>query len=304
MAKKGERTGVYVNCEYCGKLVYKTQTNFKKHKHHYCSNECQRKKEAEYKRVDKVCPICGKIFNVRRSVPQIYCSKECLNEHNRRMNKKNPRPSKKIHCQCDYCGEDIFIKPSRYKRYKHHFCSMKCNRKWFTEVYSTTEEWKDESRKRAVQILSNNIPTTQTKPQIEMNNLLEQMGVLYENERGFTYYSVDNYLTDYGLIIEVMGDYWHSSPLKYTQESINKMQTKVIGRDKAKHSYILKYYEIPILYLWENDIEKNKELCVELVKAYIKNDGNLSAYNSFNYEIIDNKLVLREELMPTFAGII
>jgi DNA-directed RNA polymerase subunit RPC12/RpoP len=28
MAKKGERTGVYVNCEYCGKLVYKTQTNF------------------------------------------------------------------------------------------------------------------------------------------------------------------------------------------------------------------------------------------------------------------------------------
>ena len=30
MAKKGERTGVYVNCEYCGKLVYKTQTNFQK----------------------------------------------------------------------------------------------------------------------------------------------------------------------------------------------------------------------------------------------------------------------------------
>ena len=31
---------------------------------------------------------------------------------------------------CDYCGKEINRKPSRIKRYKHHFCSKECQDKW------------------------------------------------------------------------------------------------------------------------------------------------------------------------------
>lgn len=39
------------------------------------------------------------------------------------------------------------------------------------------------------------------------------MNIKYINEKTFKYYSVDNYLVDYNLIIEIMGDYFHANPI-------------------------------------------------------------------------------------------
>ena len=47
-----------------------------------------------------------------------------------------------------------------------------------------------------------------------------------------------------------------------------------------------------MLYLWENDILKNLDLCYALIELYIKNDGNLINYHSFNYSLYNNNLVL------------
>lgn len=304
MPRKGDKTGVYVECEYCGKLVYKTQTNYKKHKHHYCSNACQRAREATYKRVDRVCPICGKVFNTKRCVEQIYCSKECLNEHNRQMYKDNPRPSKKIKCNCDYCGKEIEVKPSHYTLYEHHFCDSQCSHKWFNTYYANSEEWKEKSRIRAVNVLNSNIPTTQTKPQIKINQILDDMNIAYRNEESFKYYSADNYLDDYNLVIEVMGDYWHGSPLKYDMNNVNKVQRKAIGRDKSKHTYILNYYQIPILYLWEHDINNNEELCRQLIAKFIQEPYSMKSYNSFNYHMQDSNLVMNDNIIISLAGIV
>ena len=80
-----------------------------------------------------------------------------------------------------------------------------------------------------------------------------------------------------------MGDYFHGNPLKYKKEDLNKMQLKNIRKDKSKHTYLKRYYDIEILYLWEEDINNNIKLCKKMVYEYIKNNGILKEYNSYKY---------------------
>ncbi|HBA03773.1 MAG TPA: hypothetical protein DCW51_07405, partial [Clostridium sp.] len=88
-----------------------------------------------------------------------------------------------------------------------------------------------------------------------------------------------------------MGTYWHTDPRKY--KTINyDMQVDRIRRDKAKHSYFVNNKGIEILYLWEEDILNNTQLCGTLIREYIKNKGKLENYQSFNYTTSQNKIKL------------
>lgn len=113
---------------------------------------------------------------------------------------------------------------------------------------------------------------------------------------------MDNYLTDYNLAIEVMGDYWHCSPLKYTKDNISDMHKKRIRMDKAKHTYILRYFDIEILYLWESDILSNPKLCEGLINEYINKNGVLENYHSFNYHIENGHLSLNDQLIIPYQS--
>ena len=78
------------------------------------------------------------------------------------------------------------------------------------------------------------------------------------------------------------------------------MQQKDIIRDKRKNTYIKKYYNIDILYLWESDINNNPIICEKLIEKYIKNDGKLDDYNSFNFLLCDNILKLKNEIINPY----
>lgn len=199
--------------------------------------------------------------------------------------------------QCENCGKRYLIGKYKLEDGRHHFCSAECRRDWYSNVWSQSDEWKEESRKRAVRILNSNAISTQTKPQIAVNSILDNLSVAYRNEEPFVYYSIDNYLTEYKLAIEVMGDYWHSSPLKYP-EKINDKQKHIISRDKAKHAYIKNHHGIEILYLWESDILKRPDLCTALISLYISNKGRLDNYHSFNYNTDDcGEIILNPDII-------
>lgn len=124
---------------------------------------------------------------------------------------------------------------------------------------------------------------TYTKPQQITNKLLESLSIDFINEKIFKYYSVDNYLTKYNLIIEVMGDFWHSNPIMFDIESLYQVQSNRIIKDKNKMNYIFNHYGIHILYLWQHDLYENPILCKELILKYVNQNGILDNYNSFNY---------------------
>ena len=244
IATKGQLSGYWVNCEYCGKLVYKTKTNYNRRKHHYCSNECQLKKQHELSHEDRMCEICGETFHVSKKSTQRFCSTECQNKwQTTRVGVDNPKFTRQ-RVNCDYCGKEYYIKKYKLESFEHKFCSNECRQSWYSEVFSQDENWKEESRKRAVRILESKEIDINTKPQQIINKVLKDMNISYINEKGFKYYAVDNYLNDYNLIIEVMGDFWHCHPLKYNKSNMRDIHKKRIPKDKAKHTYIKKYYNI------------------------------------------------------------
>lgn len=121
--------------------------------------------------------------------------------------------------------------------------------------------------------------------QTTINNLLDDMKIAFEEEYDIKYYLVDCYLTDYHLMIEVQGDFWHCSPL------LNKNSVGIrnnVTKDKRKHTYIKNKYDIEVLYLWESDIRNNLNLCQKLIETYILSNGKLDNYHSFNYQITDD----------------
>lgn len=293
MPRKGERTGLYVECENCGKLVYKTLSQFQKRKHHYCSNKCQSEKKHKETFEDRPCEICGKPMHVSKKSNQRFCSDKCQNIWQSQQTGLLNSKCTSQYTTCTYCGKSFLIQQYRLKEKDSHFCSTECRQEWYANVWSQLDEWKEESRKRAANLLKNMESTTMTKPQLLVNNILDKNGINYINEQPYIYYSVDNYLKDYNLIIEVMGDYWHGNPLKYKE--LNDMQRKNVGRDKAKHTFIKKYYNIEVLYLWEMDILHNHDVCEALIKKYIANNGILNNYNSFNYILKDDNLILKSD---------
>lgn len=232
------------------------------------------------------------------------------------LGSKNINYKEKVTVHCNNCGKAFKKIPSLAHNVNkngecHNFCSYECyyefRKKYYigNKLYNTgkkmDENFCNKVREATLKQYQNGILNRQTLPQKIINNILKKNQINYINEKTFKYYSVDNFLTDYNLIIEVMGDYFHVNPLIYKDiNNVNSMQQKDINRDKSKHTYIKKYYGIEILYLWESDIKNNPLLCEELIKKYIDQKGNLDEYNSFNFSFCNDSLKQNTKIIKPY----
>lgn len=283
-----EKNGVFIPCEYCGNTIYRTHYQYQKRNHHFCNNQCRASWQVQQSADIRKCEICSSTFVAKRSSPQRFCSAQCQSKWQRgNTGFDNPR-FEGAEVACGWCGKMHLVGKYKLQAVERHFCSTDCRQQWYASVWSQSDEWRDVSRRRAVRSLQNNPAITDTKPQRIVNSLLEEMNIAYRNEESFEYYSIDNYLIESGLAIEVMGDYWHASPMK-NKTRLSDAQRRAISRDKAKHTYLSNHYHIEILYLWESDILRRKELCIALVREYIDNNGRMPNYHSFNYDIPDGE---------------
>lgn len=106
--------GRWQKCVICQKKFWVQKKNWKTAK--YCSNKCKYEEGRRY----TICVVCGKetvrqkcqVYNDQK---KFYCSSECYY-------KRNP----KILVNCDGCGKEMFIFPSRKKYFNHFYCSNKC----------------------------------------------------------------------------------------------------------------------------------------------------------------------------------
>lgn len=266
-------------------------------------------------RIKVPCAACGSDVEIRlskyRNNKYILCNRKCYSDFRKTLTgDKNPG-YKRIKVSCSNCGKEIEIIPYNMNRLNsfgesNNFCSRNCYNQFRSKYYSGDKhpmyqhEYSDEQLNHLRRALIRNMSYTErlnSKIQLVINDVLDNNHINYKREFVFDYYSVDNYLEDYNLIIEVMGDYWHGNPEKYNLYGykLNHIQAKTILKDKQKKSYIFNNYNVPILYLWEHDIEKHLHLCEELVKQFIIKNGKLRDYNSFNYELRDGVPLLKPE---------
>jgi hypothetical protein len=161
-------------------------------------------------------------------------------------------------------------------------------------------EWIEKSSIRMTTMLSDGVfSKTNTAPQIILNKILDDLRIKYFNEYSFKYYAVDNYLCDFNLVIEVMGDYWHCNPLKYSNVKY-ATQKETIIKDHRKRLYFLNNHDIRILYLWERDLYNDPDKCSLLVENYVKTEGVLNNYHSFNYNKNNNSLILNDYVITPY----
>lgn len=263
MGKKKVKEDNY-NCDYCGAGIYLKPCYLKDNQRHYCSQECK-----------------NKGFTLYHSG-------------------KNHHGYSQQTLECDWCGIEISKPLNTLKRNKNNFCSVKCKDEYFAKVTSQSDETRERSRKVTLNNLKNGIIKTDTSIQIKINDLLSNNNINFVNEYTIgKHYSVDNYLNDYNLIIENQGDYWHTNPNKYSNVGYD-VQLRGIHTDKSKNTYIKKYYNINVLYLWETDINDNIKLCEQLILEYIKNKGILKNYESFNYTLVNDILILNDNIIKPY----
>ena len=276
---KGKHVLVKSNCKNCGKEIFDFPSVYSKNKNFYCSYECYLE--------DKPNTI------LKGNQNQFY---------------------NRVTTSCTNCGKEIYVIPYNYNKQNHfgdnhNFCSQECYWDYRSKYYigeksvgyqrDFTEEQRNKRKKYLLDSLYKD-DRLDTSIQIKVNKILDKNKIKYQREQIFDYYAVDNYLVDNNGVIEVMGDYWHSNPLRYNQDKylINETQRKQLHRDKIKYSYIHNHYNINILYLWETDINTNIDLCENLILKYINNNCNLENYHSFNWSNSNNLMVKDNIIIP------
>lgn len=299
------------NCKICEKEFEMIASAGKSYS--TCSKKCSliyqdmlRQKRAEKSRLTKTCSYCGKEYEVIKSQDKKYnskfCCKKCKDEWQKTEDNygTNNPAFKQKEIKCDWCGELFYVKLSKIKLNRNLFCSNKCRQEWYSKVYSQTDEWKEKSRLRAIEILeSGAISRTESVPQVKLNKYLKDMQINNKNEYNCKYYSIDNFLIDYNLMIECNGTFWHADNRLYKKIDYVQ-QLKRIRSDKSKNTYIKNKYNIEILYLWEEDIINSPLLCKSLINLYIENKGILKNYHSFNYILKEDSLHLKNNSITPF----
>ena len=255
------------------------------------------------------CDNCNKIFTKKKDKGSInkFCSRICYYEWLKINYRPFPVTSGSAHPSyhhdvnheaiCEWCGKNYHIRAYRSKKGTSRFCSINCRREWYAEVWSQKKSWKLNRREFALNQLKNkSMNKVNSAPQKIINDLLYEKSIKYRNVEIIGSFSFDNYLFEHDLIIEVMGTYFHCDIRKFKEINYKNQLTR-IKMDKIKHSFILSNYHTEILYLWEKDIMKNLKLCSLLINKYLENNGQIDNYHSINYEIIKNKLCLKNEII-------
>lgn len=278
--------GSILKCTNCGKEIYKMQSQIQNCENNFCSQECACEYSHKNNSHEQECEYCHKIYDVKNSnTDSRFCCMDCKNKWQSEflVGKDNPcYKSKQLKCAC--CGKDIYVKPYRLQTGQNkHFCSYECTRKYYSISKNRTLKQKIADKIFAVSSIKHT-KDHMTEPHKIINDYLNSEKITYRNEELVTYYKMDMYLPDYNLGIEVNGDYWHSNPIRYSEIQYER-QLKGIHRDKSKHTYVKNKYNYEILYLWENDIHKHLDVCEKLIQEYIKRNGILDNYHSFNYYI-------------------
>lgn len=197
--QKRKRSGEFLTCPQCGKDFYLPRSRYDRGER-YCSLQCGK----AARRVSKVCPVCGKAFEVSISTADRYtvCSWEC-------------RKRSLHYVICERCGRTFETSETRYER---HFCSENCRRppniiiclscgKPFRTVPSNTY-------RRFCSFACYRSFVGETLLEQRMRETLDDLRISYVQEASVGRYSVDFLLPDLRVALEVDGLYWHQDAIR------------------------------------------------------------------------------------------
>lgn len=290
------------NCDWCGG---KFETKFKNGR--FCCQKCLSKFHEKHRKkrcYKTICANCGKEIirsrNITEKEPLRFCNSKCASEYRSKNNQiqhcvicgKEFIPNKTNHKCCSRQCKDM------YMFYKKERTCVVCGKIYHSYTFGKTCSQECNHILRSQNTIHNftigKYPTSLTKQHKIINSLLDKLKIKYINEKSYSYYSIDIYLQDYNLCIEIMGGYWHLDYRRFDKNTNFISQQNAIEKDKRKKKYIEEKYSTKILYLWEKEVNENLELCEKLILEFIENPYNLKDFHSSSYKLNGDKIELKK----------
>lgn len=248
-------------CPICGKTFSIPDAWARKGAGKYCSIECYNSTKS--KRIKSVCKICEKEFSYPQSRPTDYCSKKCSNA------------SKQVTKVCPVCNKEFTVARSNADRY--NVCSIACKTKntvyklckrcgkTFSDSGRNDRSYCSEICRRPPIIITclvcgknfRVVPalehqkfcsprcyrryTGETEPEKNVRLCLENMSIRYIQEHSFPgwRYSVDFFLPDIDVVIEVDSLYWHN------KESVRERDARKTAWIKSRGHTVYRIEDTP-----------------------------------------------------------
>lgn len=299
---KSSKSLVRFQCDFCSSEFTREFSIGIRYNNHFCKTQCGSKFHGEKKKRERlrvICEWCETEYRIPLNLKNTsrFCCKECLQKW-QSVNFKGSNSSvyvKRHKVNCDWCNNTLLRTDYELSNRRFNFCDNECRNNWHREVYVKSEEFISMSRNIALtNIQEGKYKTTNTQPHLITNQLLDELGIPYKNEHVLGEWSFDIYLHEHNLLIEINGTYWHCDSRIYTDIRYES-QLKRIIQDKRKRTFIVNESNIKPLYLWELDINNDKDLCKKLILEYVNNNGRLSNYHSSNHYVENDVLVEQVE---------
>lgn len=277
------KTGEYRNCKNCDKEFYVRRNQIDKGNGLYCSVECKNESLKNYIE----CPVCGNTFWNKGNVSKRkYCSRECSG--------KARKNGKEV--ECVNCGEIIYRTKERLDKNDYNCCSVEClneyqgrnkiefickicNKKFYwsksrvkdnNPTYCSEEcRFKDKERLTEIAVNANlKIQKMKEPTSIEImgRKILEDLGIDFKEQVVICdKFIVDVFVSDYNLIIQWDGDYWHCHP-KYKNPDDRQVRRKKI--DESQNAYFKKC-GYNLLRFWGSEIREEYDGNSEYIRRKI-----------------------------------
>ena len=244
-----------------------------------------------------------------------YCSRKCKDLHQKELYKKEGNPAygtqytnewkermsnriKEAWSTDEYRAK---VKEGLEKRSEENGYWMGCSdesklrraqtniKKYGVECVFSLEKFRTQSNstclknhgKTSFQLMREGLKKNKkTGIELKIGNLLFQNNIKFEtqydvyyNNKNFKTY--DFYLSDFNLLLEADGDYWHVNPIKYSSiDLLTEVQIRNKDNDKIKNKLAVdKGYNLE--RFWECDIKKKnfKFLLFNTLKKYAKDES-------------------------------
>jgi len=213
-------------CEGCGKAYERRPCEDKRDAARFCSSACYWASLEQF----QTCEMCKKPFHANNR--RRFCGRACAGLHRQR----------RIEFTCPVCDRTRIDPICKLKTRKQMYCSLTCA--GIDRVRQLNESWKE------------------TSIETETYQALRDLGIHFLPQCKIGPWLADAFVPSMNLIIEVLGDYFHTNPKIYgTDALLSAPQLRNQPRDRRKFDYYhARGYRV--IKLWESDIHEFGALCL------------------------------------------
>lgn len=134
--------------------------------------------------------------------------------------------------------------------------------------HETTQETRELRRQTALKRIQN-FRGKKTDIEKILSKLLDRMNLAHEPQYIIgDKFIVDEFLSDYNVIIEAWGDFWHANPKRFSKDELTEIQKKNVIKDDSRLKY-LKTCGYTVITLWGYDLKNNIVKCQETIQDAI-----------------------------------